>query len=57
MRKSYSGANVDNAQVKYRVVRKAVFPYWWFYWYGYYPSSPEVEILNGTTTTNDKGEF
>lgn len=55
--KSYSGANVDNAQVKYRIVRRAVFPYWWYYWYGYYPSSPEVEILNGTTTTNDKGEF
>ncbi|MCX6164413.1 MAG: MG2 domain-containing protein, partial [Ignavibacteriae bacterium] len=55
--KSYSGANVDNADVKYRVVRKAVFPYWWFYWYGYYPSSPEVEILNGTTKTNENGEF
>ncbi|MFA5404876.1 MAG: alpha-2-macroglobulin family protein, partial [Ignavibacteria bacterium] len=55
--KSYSGANVDNAVVKYRVVRKAVFPYWWFYWYGYYPSSPEVEILNGTTKTNENGEF
>lgn len=54
---SFSGANVDNAQVKYRVVRRAVFPYWWYYWYGYYPSSPEVEITNGTTTTNDKGEF
>lgn len=55
--KSFSGANVDNAVVKYRVVRKAVFPYWWFYWYGYYPSSPEVEILNGSTKTNDNGEF
>lgn len=55
--KSYSGANVDNATVKYRVVRKANFPYWWFYWYGYYPSSPEAEIINGTTTTNENGEF
>ncbi len=55
--KTYSGANVDNATVKYRVVRKAIFPYWWFYWYGYYPSSPEVEILNGSTTTNENGEF
>lgn len=55
--KSYSGANVDNASVKYRVVRKAVFPYWWFYWYGYYPVSPEVEILNGSTVTNENGEF
>lgn len=55
--KSYSGANVDNAIVKYRVTRKAVFPYWWLYWYGYYPSSPEVEILNGSAKTNENGEF
>jgi uncharacterized protein YfaS (alpha-2-macroglobulin family) len=55
--KSYSGANIDNAPVKYRVVRKAVFPYWWYHWYGYYPVSPEVEIINGTTTTNENGEF
>jgi uncharacterized protein YfaS (alpha-2-macroglobulin family) len=55
--KSFSGANVDNAKVKYRVVRKANFPYWWFYWYGYYPSSPEVEVLSGTTNTNENGEF
>jgi uncharacterized protein YfaS (alpha-2-macroglobulin family) len=55
--KSYSGANVDNAEVKFRVVRKANFPYWWYYWHGYYPTSPEVEILNGTTKTNDNGEF
>lgn len=55
--KSFSGANVDNAKVKYRIVRKANFPYWWFYWYGYYPSSPEVEVLSGTTSTNENGEF
>ncbi|HXC05236.1 MAG TPA: MG2 domain-containing protein, partial [Bacteroidia bacterium] len=29
--KAYSGANIDGAQVKYRVVRDASFPYW-FYW-------------------------
>jgi len=54
---AYSGSNIDNAQVKYRVVRTARFPYWWYYWYGYYPNSPQMEITNGTTTTNDKGEF
>ncbi|HNW89314.1 MAG TPA: alpha-2-macroglobulin family protein [Bacteroidales bacterium] len=54
---AYAGSNIDNAQVKYRVVRTARFPYWWYYWYGYYPNSPQMEIINGTTTTNDKGEF
>jgi uncharacterized protein YfaS (alpha-2-macroglobulin family) len=55
--KAYSGANIDGAQVKYRVVRQARFPYWWFWWRGYYPTSPEMEITNGTTKTNEKGEF
>ncbi|HAI74998.1 MAG TPA: hypothetical protein DCM08_02015, partial [Microscillaceae bacterium] len=55
--KAYSGANIDGATVKYRVVRKARFPYWWYCWYGYYPNSAETEILNGTTQTNEKGEF
>ncbi|MCS6796438.1 MAG: MG2 domain-containing protein, partial [Raineya sp.] len=54
---AYSGANIDNAQVKYRVVRKAEFPFWWWRWYGYYPESPEVEITNGVTKTDENGVF
>ncbi|GAB4491453.1 MAG: alpha-2-macroglobulin family protein [Raineya sp.] len=54
---AYSGANIDNAQVKYRVVRKAEFPVWWWRWYGYYPESPEIEITNGTTQTDANGVF
>ena len=54
---AYAGSNIDNAQVKYRVTRTARFPYWWYYWYGYYPTSTQMEITNGTTTTNDMGEF
>jgi uncharacterized protein YfaS (alpha-2-macroglobulin family) len=54
---AYSGANIDGAQVKYRVVRRARFPYWWWCWYGNYPSSPEVAITNGTTTTDAEGKF
>ena len=53
---SYSGAAVDNAQVQYRVVRTALFPYWFSYWRGY-PSSQTMEIIHGTTTSNDQGEF
>jgi len=55
--KAYAGNVIDNADVKYRVVRTATFPYWWYWWRGYYPSSPQMEITNGVTTTDDKGEF
>lgn len=54
---AYSGANIDGANVKYRVVRAARFPYWWWCWYGYYPSSPEMEITNGTCTTDAEGKY
>ncbi|OJJ14248.1 hypothetical protein BKI52_43955 [marine bacterium AO1-C] len=54
--KAYSGANIDGAQVKYRVVRRARFPYWFYYYYGYYPSSPQMEITNGIAKTDENGE-
>jgi hypothetical protein len=54
---AYSGAKIDAAEVKYRVVRSASFPYWWFWWRGYFPTSAETEIINGTTITNDTGAF
>ncbi len=55
--KAYSGARIDGAEVKYRVVRNASFPYWWYWWKGYYPQSPQMEITNGVTTANDTGAF
>jgi uncharacterized protein YfaS (alpha-2-macroglobulin family)/predicted DCC family thiol-disulfide oxidoreductase YuxK len=55
--KAYSGANIDNAQVKYRVVRKAKLPYWWWWWYPNFQVSPEMEIGNGTATTDKDGVF
>lgn len=55
--KAYSGANIDNAKVQYRVKRTARFPFWWYTRFGFYPSSPEVEIVNGETTTDEKGKF
>ncbi|NVN94753.1 MAG: hypothetical protein HXX18_05660 [Bacteroidetes bacterium] len=54
--KAYAGNNIDNANVKYRVVRSASFPFYGWWW-RYYPSSPEMEITNGITKTNEKGEF
>ncbi|MDJ1471666.1 alpha-2-macroglobulin family protein [Xanthocytophaga flava] len=54
---AYSGANIDGAQVAYRVVRTARFPIWWWYWRGYYPTSPEMEITHGVTQTDATGKF
>jgi hypothetical protein len=54
--KAYAGSRIDHAEVKYRIVRNASFPYWWYWWRGY-PTSAEMEITNGVTTTNDTGGF
>jgi uncharacterized protein YfaS (alpha-2-macroglobulin family) len=55
--RAYSGANIDGAAVKYRVVRTANFPFWWWYRWGWYPTSPQMEIVNGTTATDENGKF
>jgi len=54
--KAYSGSNIDNAQVKYRVVRYTHFP-WRYGWYDFFPSTPEMEITQGITSTNEDGGF
>ena len=55
--KTFAGAVVNGAEVKYRVVRSARFPWWWYCWRGYYPTSNSVEITNGVVTSNDTGGF
>lgn len=55
---AYSGANIDNAKVVYRVYRQAVYPYrpWWMR--GKFPdSSPSEEIIQGETQTDSDGKF
>lgn len=54
---AFAGNALTDGQVKYRVVRKARFPYMWWGWRSIYPSSPEMEIANGTTETDGNGEF
>lgn len=54
--KAYAGNNIDEAEVKYRVVRKAYFPYPWYY-RSWFPQSEEMEITNGTAKTDENGEF
>jgi len=55
---AYSGANIDNAKVVYRIYRQAVYPYqpWWKR--GTFPQSePAEEITHGETTTDSDGKF
>ena len=57
--KAYAGNNIDNAQVKYRVVRKVTFPFWRYDYFGWIPmpSGSQMEITNGVTTTDENGVF
>lgn len=56
--KAFAGNNIDNAQVKYRVVRQVRFPYRPYYYYRYNPyQRPEMEITNGVATTDAEGQF
>lgn len=55
--RSYAGANIDNAAVRFRVVRKTFFPYVWDIWRWPWLRVEEVEILNGEITTDAEGRF
>lgn len=55
---AYSGANIDNAKVVYRVYRQAIYPYWPWWKRGYFPQNePAEEITHGETTTDADGNF
>lgn len=54
---TYSGSPVDHASVRYRVVRRAGFPFRDSWWYWPIPGGEESEITNGLTTTGDDGGF
>jgi uncharacterized protein YfaS (alpha-2-macroglobulin family) len=59
--KTYSGANLNDVDVKFRVTRTAYFPYYDWRWRGYYNwfwgRNSEMEITNGVTTTDKEGKF
>jgi uncharacterized protein YfaS (alpha-2-macroglobulin family) len=55
--KTFAGSVVDGATVKYRVVRSARFPWWWYCWRGYYPQSNSTEIVSGSVMSNDTGGY
>jgi uncharacterized protein YfaS (alpha-2-macroglobulin family) len=53
---AYAGYNIDNADVKYRIVRQTFYPYrYCCRWY--VPTAPKMEILNEVCKTGAKGEF
>lgn len=54
---AYAGHSIDGAEVRYRVIRRSRFPYFWAYYHWGQPSSPEMEIINGTATTDTDGLF
>jgi len=53
--KAYSGYNIDNALVKYRVVRNVYYPYFRYYYFE--PISNQTEIANGFSKTDKDGNF
>jgi hypothetical protein len=55
--KAYAGNNIDGAKVSYRVVRKIRYPIWGYYKRWPTGNSEEMEITNGITETDTKGEF
>ena len=55
--KAYAGNNIENAAVKYRVVRQSRFPYPWMFWRGWWPQPERQEIAHGETITDADGKF
>ncbi|WP_275315178.1 MG2 domain-containing protein [Tenacibaculum bernardetii] len=54
--KAFSGANITDAKVVYRVHRKVQYPNWW-YWRRPNSSSEAQEITHGESTTDAAGNF
>jgi hypothetical protein len=54
---SYTGAAVDGAQVKYRVVREVQMPWWWGWWHRGWPGGESQEIAHGVRQTGVDGSF
>ena len=55
--KAYAGNNIDNATVKYRVVRQPRFIYDWLFWRWWQPPTREMEIAHGEIKTGKEGKF
>ncbi|MDD2411584.1 MAG: alpha-2-macroglobulin family protein [Bacteroidales bacterium] len=54
--KAYAGNAIDGASVKYRITRRASYP-WWRWWWGSMPGSAEMEISSGEMISDENGKF
>jgi hypothetical protein len=54
---AYTGAPVDGALVKYRIVREVQYPWWWSYWSPRPGRGGSQEIAHGTLRTDEAGKF
>src|SRR5690606_6989461 len=54
---AYAGNKIDGAQVKYRAVREARYPYYWMFSYRPMPPIAAREIAHGQLQTGSDGSF
>ena len=55
---AYTGAAIDGAKVRYRVVREVRYPIWWMWCYWWRsPQTASQEIAHGTAVTQSDGAF
>ncbi|RBW58103.1 alpha-2-macroglobulin [Tenacibaculum sp. E3R01] len=54
--KAFSGVNITDAKVIYRVHRKVQYPRWWYWYRPYFTSQPQ-EITQGEGITDSSGNF
>ena len=54
---AYTGAAVDGAMVRYRIVREVRMPWWWGWWRGGWPQGQSQEIAHGIIKTANDGDF
>ncbi len=55
---AYTGAAIDGAKVRWRVVRQVRYPPWWYWCFWWRePVSSSQEIAHGVTTTRQDGSF
>ena len=54
--KAFSGANITDAKVVYRVHRKVQYPRWWYWYRPQFVSEPQ-EIIHGESITDENGNF
>ncbi|MCG8653622.1 MAG: MG2 domain-containing protein, partial [Pirellulales bacterium] len=56
---AYTGASINDAQVRWRVVRQIRYPSWWYwrFWWRTAPVRSQQEIAHGSSSTAADGSF